>query len=113
MELQGSNIFSGDSNRGHFPPAIDNHSSPNQQQMNGNINSDYGNLSIGHGNAYNPIANGYQTQDIFAATSNPIIESLRALALNPSQINNLLTNLPSSGDHALPPAQKYIFYFII
>ena len=105
MELQGSNIFMG-SNRVQFPPASEqNQSSFNNQQMSADLSMkpDYGNLNLG--NSHNPLANGYQTEDIFASASNPFIETLRSLALNPSQINTLLSALPASGAPFLQPAQ--------
>lgn len=109
MELQGSNVFLGGSNREQFPPPVEqNQSSSNYQQMTGNsnVNPAYGNLSLGPCNLYNPSANGYQTEDIFASTSNPFLDTLRSLALNPSQINNLLSTLPAAGNPSLQPAQR-------
>jgi hypothetical protein len=67
---------------------------------------EYGNLSLGQGNIYNPSANNYQTEDIFAAATNPFIETLRSLALNPSQINTLLSSLPGSGAPNLQASQR-------
>ena len=110
MELQGSNIFLGP-NRDKFPPALDHIQGPSshqQQQISGNLamEPEYGNLSLGQGNIYNPSANNYQTEDIFAATTNPFIETLRSLALNPSQINTLLSSLPGSNVPNLQVPQR-------
>lgn len=109
MELQGSNIFLGGSNREQYPPPIEQiQSGSNHQQMAGNShsNTDYGNLGLGNVNSYNPSANGYQTEDIFAANSNPFLDTLRSLALNPSQINNLLSALPAVGGPLLQPVER-------
>jgi hypothetical protein len=105
MELQGSNIFS-NSNRAQFPPAHDLNQVPtiNQQQMGGNFGMQPEQGNIGQGHIYNPLANGYQTEDIFATTTNPFIETLRSLALNPNQISTLLSSLPGSG--AVQVAQR-------
>ena len=104
MELQGSNLFS-NSNRDMYPPAIDHsQSTSNQAQLTGGLNMNSGgeSNSFGQGNQYFQPSGGYKTEDIFASSSNPFIETLRSLALNPSQINTLLSTLPAA---ALPSLQ--------
>ena len=108
MELQGSNIFSS-SNKEQFPPAFDRQITSNnlEPQRNVNFQSDPGSFNSTYQSQL--ASGGYQTQDIFGGNTNPFIETLRALALNPSQINHLLSNLPATATPSLQIPPRYIF----
>ena len=93
MELQGSGVFAGDP---WFPPPPE----PQIQVSSMEPSHSGGPLpTISMARAAELPGEGYQTQDVFAASGNPFLETLRQIAMNPSQMNAILnasqSNLPT------------------
>lgn len=97
QELQGSQNGFGNGPRdmSRFPPAPPTQAYPDANvSMQTRPQEDY---------------SGYQTQDVFGGNSNAFLDTLRALALNPNQMQNLFSSDGTAASSSFPPA--YFLFF--
>ncbi len=99
MELQGSNMFGGARPQPQQAQQF-------QQQQQQTLPPAPG------GHEYISSDGGYQTEDIFGGQRNSFLETLRSLALNPSQLNSLFQGngvTPGQGLNS-SPYETRLFY---